>query len=84
MIDRLFEVTLVFSDHEKPYSVEVVIPDAGGVIDQSFRFSDFTDAVMLLNDYANTFRRRRGELLAFHHETLRRFQANELQFKMKV
>jgi hypothetical protein len=85
MINTLFEVTRSFTDEPgKTHKVHVVIPAEGKVIEKTFKFERAYDADILNGSYSHQFRKHPETILEFHEETVAKYEANELQHKMKV
>lgn len=77
-----FKVALTVVKGEKPYVVNVAIPDgAGKFIVKEFRFTRIHDATMLAFDYFNSYEKNPGSILKFHNDLLLEREANlELPF----
>jgi pterin-4a-carbinolamine dehydratase len=80
-----FQIRLSFSeDHKKRHAVETLYVTDGGLIEKSFRFHGFTDALVLMCDFAHAYHDHPETILEFRQKMIEKYEANELQYKMKV
>lgn len=77
-----FKAAISITDGEKPYLVQVAIPDGfGKFITHEYRFKRSYDALVMMNDYFHTFEKTPDSIMSFHKKTKENFEANlELPF----